>query len=143
MDSLATLLLVIMGIKIMQINIKNWTKHKFLSEIEAVHNNIDVILVIETGACNNNKVNLSGHKSISKSIFEYSGTAILVKKKKKKLSFLATDANDNNTAAIKIHNSRVTNCSHFLYCSKKQLYANCRIKQTFKSQLAANNSRRL
>ena len=99
MDSLATLLIVIMGIKIMQINIRNWTKHKYLVEIEAAHNNIDVILVNETGACNNNKVNLSGYKSIAKSVFQHSGTAILVKNS---LSFLTIDVKDDNTVTIKI-----------------------------------------
>ena len=60
---------------------------------------MDVLLVNETGVCNNNKVNMRGYKSISKSISEFSGTAILVKNS---LSFLAIDVKDDNTAAIKI-----------------------------------------
>ena len=77
MDNITVFMLIIMGISIMQINIKNWLINKYLLETEATNNNIDVTLVNELGVCSNKRVQIRNYNSVTKSLLPNSGAAIL------------------------------------------------------------------
>ena len=88
-----------MGITVLQINIRNWDKNKYLLQVELPNTNPDIILVNETGKTKNNNVKLTGYRSIFKSLDINSGVAILIKYD---FQFYEIPVVDNNTIAIKL-----------------------------------------
>ena len=68
-----------MALCVLQINIQNWKKNKYLIQCELPNSNLDVMLINETGDIPGNNLKLFGYKSITKSLAANLGVAILTK----------------------------------------------------------------
>ena len=68
-----------MGLTILQSNIRNWKKNKYLLSVSLADSNPDVILLNETGINNEDRIKLYGYRAIEKNIEAFSGVAILIK----------------------------------------------------------------
>ena len=55
-----------MGLRVAQVNIRNWKSNKYLQQCELPNINCDILLLNETGVVYDNKVKLFGFKSLSK-----------------------------------------------------------------------------
>ena len=87
-----------MALCLLQINIRNWNKNRYLLQCELSNSNPDIILVNETGLVKNNRIKIQGYNSLSKSLSPYSGVAILIKHG---ILFTQIPTTDPNTIAIR------------------------------------------
>ena len=91
------------GLIILQLNIQNWHKNKYLLQVDLPNNRPDILLINETSTQPNDKVSIPGYNSISNSMGQYTGTAILIKNH---LLFEIIPLLDTSILAIKLQ----TNC---------------------------------
>ena len=68
-----------MGFTVVQINIKNFYKNKYILTLEISRTKPDIILMNETGRVYNNNLKLPGYKTTAINTVEYDGIAILSK----------------------------------------------------------------
>ena len=68
-----------MGIRILQVNIRNWKSNKYNFQVMSAGHNPDIILLNETALPADGKIRMLGYYSLSKCNGPYTGVAILIK----------------------------------------------------------------
>ena len=68
-----------MGLKILQVNIRNWRSNYYNFLVMCSQHNPDIILLNETSLAPGSKANIYGYTSINYSEGQYSGSSILIK----------------------------------------------------------------
>ena len=99
MQSKTNRLSIAMALCVLQINIQNWKKNKYLLQCELPNSNSDVILINETGDVPDNNLKLFGYKSITKSLEAHLGVAILIRYN---IKYIEIPTTDENTLAVRI-----------------------------------------
>ena len=89
-----------MALTVVQINIRNWKKNRYLLQCELANLHPDLILINEIGEIYDNSFKLLGYSSLCKSAGLYSGVGILVKRG---LPYIEIPTTDLNTIAIKLY----------------------------------------
>ena len=88
-----------MGIKILQVNVKNWGTNKYNFQVMCSQHNPDIILLNETSLPVNKTTNIRGFTSIDKANGQYTGVSLLIKTE---LKFEKIITSDDTTIAIKL-----------------------------------------
>ena len=68
-----------MGIKILQVNVRNWKSNRYNFQVMNATHNPDIILLNETAMPENGKIKMLGYYSLSKSNGPHTRVAILKK----------------------------------------------------------------
>ena len=69
-----------MGIKILQLNIKNWVKFKYSLKLEIHNQTPDIILLNETGRTDPKNLKIPGYNGLSKNNIDFHGGSYLHQK---------------------------------------------------------------